>query len=82
MINFALQITGGNGSAEGVIFAGLDLAWLSNHLKERGLAPGDRVAVMLPNVPYFGAVYYGGGIPRKRWLLDHERGARASERAA
>jgi AraC family transcriptional regulator of adaptative response/methylated-DNA-[protein]-cysteine methyltransferase len=25
---------------------------------------------------------YGGGIPRKRWLLDHERGARASERAA
>ena len=25
---------------------------------------------------------YGGGIPRKRWLLDHERGGRASERAA
>ncbi len=28
-------------------------------LKERGLEPGDRVAIMLPNVPYFGAVYYG-----------------------
>jgi long-chain acyl-CoA synthetase len=28
-------------------------------LKERGLGPGDRVGVMLPNVPYFGAVYYG-----------------------
>ncbi|HTT28218.1 MAG TPA: long-chain fatty acid--CoA ligase [Solirubrobacteraceae bacterium] len=28
-------------------------------LKERGLQPGDRVGVMLPNVPYFGAVYYG-----------------------
>jgi long-chain acyl-CoA synthetase len=28
-------------------------------LKERGLRPGDRVGVMLPNVPYFGVVYYG-----------------------
>ena len=28
-------------------------------LKERGLEPGDRVGIMLPNVPYFGAVYYG-----------------------
>jgi long-chain acyl-CoA synthetase len=25
----------------------------------RGLVPGDRVGVMLPNVPYFAAVYYG-----------------------
>src|SRR5690606_26809638 len=28
-------------------------------LKDKGVAPGDRVAIMLPNVPYFGAVYYG-----------------------
>ena len=28
-------------------------------LKDRGLEPGDRVGVMLPNVPYFGLVYYG-----------------------
>jgi long-chain acyl-CoA synthetase len=28
-------------------------------LKDRGLVPGDRVGVMLPNVPYFGIVYYG-----------------------
>src|SRR3954464_11842025 len=28
-------------------------------LKEKGLQPGDRVGVMLPNVPYFGVVYYG-----------------------
>src|SRR5215467_10515719 len=28
-------------------------------LKERGVAPGDRVGIMLPNVPYFGIVYYG-----------------------
>jgi long-chain acyl-CoA synthetase len=28
-------------------------------LKDRGLQPGDRVGVMLPNVPYFGVVYYG-----------------------
>jgi long-chain acyl-CoA synthetase len=35
-------------------------------LKDKGVAPGDRVGIMLPNVPYFGAVYYGilraGGI--------------------
>ncbi len=28
-------------------------------LKERGLEPGDRVGIMLPNVPYFGPAYYG-----------------------
>src|SRR4029453_19355451 len=28
-------------------------------LKSRGIEPGDRVAIMLPNVPYFPVVYYG-----------------------
>ncbi len=28
-------------------------------LKEKGIEPGDRVGIMLPNVPYFGIVYYG-----------------------
>src|SRR6186997_1072234 len=28
-------------------------------LKEKGVQPGDRVGIMLPNVPYFGVVYYG-----------------------
>src|ERR687886_643123 len=28
-------------------------------LKAHGLQPGDRVGIMLPNVPYFGIVYYG-----------------------
>jgi hypothetical protein len=37
MINFALQIADDTGSPAGVIFAGLDLAWLSDHLKEAGL---------------------------------------------
>ena len=32
---------------------------VAGFLKERGLQPGDRVGIMLPNVPYFGAVYYG-----------------------
>jgi long-chain acyl-CoA synthetase len=32
---------------------------VAGFLKDRGLAPGDRVGVMLPNVPYFGIVYYG-----------------------
>src|SRR3954453_4995486 len=28
-------------------------------LKDRGVKPGDRVGLMLPNVPYFPVVYYG-----------------------
>ena len=28
-------------------------------LKEKGLEPGDRVGIMLPNVPYFPIAYYG-----------------------
>jgi long-chain acyl-CoA synthetase len=28
-------------------------------LKSKGMEPGDRVGIMLPNVPYFGALYYG-----------------------
>jgi long-chain acyl-CoA synthetase len=28
-------------------------------LKARGLEPGDRVGIMLPNVPYFAVAYYG-----------------------
>ncbi len=28
-------------------------------LKDKGVTPGDRVGIMLPNVPYFAAVYYG-----------------------
>jgi long-chain acyl-CoA synthetase len=28
-------------------------------LREKGVGPGDRVGVMLPNVPYFAVVYYG-----------------------
>src|SRR5437763_15452120 len=28
-------------------------------LRAQGVGPGDRVAIMLPNVPYFAVVYYG-----------------------
>ncbi|HZG48586.1 MAG TPA: long-chain fatty acid--CoA ligase [Thermoleophilaceae bacterium] len=34
-------------------------ARVAHLLKSKGLAPGDRVGLMLPNVPYFPAVYYG-----------------------
>src|SRR5215211_370108 len=34
-------------------------AHIAGLLKERGLQPGDRVGLMLPNVPYFPAIYYG-----------------------
>lgn len=31
----------------------------AGHLKAQGIEPGDRVGLMLPNVPYFPIVYYG-----------------------
>ena len=34
-------------------------ARLATLLRERGLEPGDRVGVMLPNVPEFPVAYYG-----------------------
>jgi hypothetical protein len=40
MINFSQQLNDSNGDlAAGVIFAGLDLTWLSDHLKGNGLPP-------------------------------------------
>ncbi len=52
----------------GLSYAELDdrSARLASLLRERGIAPGDRVGVMLPNVPDFPVAYYGvlraGGI--------------------
>jgi long-chain acyl-CoA synthetase len=41
-------------------------ALMAGLLAEKGIAPGDRVGIMLPNVPYFAVCYYGvlraGGI--------------------
>src|SRR5918994_5446469 len=34
-------------------------ARIAGLLRERGVGPGDRVAVMLPNVPYFPVAYFG-----------------------
>ena len=34
-------------------------ARLAGMLRERGLEPGDRVGLMLPNVPHFPLAYYG-----------------------
>jgi long-chain acyl-CoA synthetase len=42
-------------------FAALEgmAAHIAGLLVERGVEPGDRVGMMLPNVPYFPAIYYG-----------------------
>jgi long-chain acyl-CoA synthetase len=44
-----------------VTYAMLDesSARVAGLLKSKGVEPGDRVGIMLPNVPYFGVVYYG-----------------------
>src|SRR5437762_193582 len=45
MIHFALKFDSGDGYAAGVVFAGLDLRWLSEHLKERGLSPTSSILI-------------------------------------
>ncbi len=45
-IHFALQFSDDpGGPVSGVVFAGLDLAWLSEHLKERGLTPTQSILI-------------------------------------
>jgi signal transduction histidine kinase len=45
MIHFALKFDHGDGRTAGVVFAGLDLAWLLEHLKERGLSPTSSILI-------------------------------------
>jgi len=49
-------------------------ARIAHLLEERGLKPGDRVGLMMPNVPYFPAIYYailraGGAVVPMNVLL-------------
>src|SRR5580704_6055673 len=58
MIHFAERFEDDDGVIAGVVFAGLDLAWLSDHLKERGLAPtasiliADREGNIIARLPH------------------------------
>src|SRR5215469_8057232 len=45
MIHFAVRFVSSDGHVAGVVFAGLDLAWLSDHLKDRGLAPTSSILI-------------------------------------
>src|SRR5579864_5597965 len=45
MIHFAHQFRDNNGKVAGVVFAGLSLDWLSEHLKERGLTPSQSILI-------------------------------------
>jgi two-component system, sensor histidine kinase and response regulator len=57
-IHFAERFEDGNGHIGGVVFAGLDLAWLSDHLKKRGLSPtasiliADREGNIIARLPH------------------------------
>src|SRR6266446_1752217 len=45
MIHFAQQFRGPDGKLAGVVFAGVDLKWLAEHLKERGLSPSQSILI-------------------------------------
>jgi signal transduction histidine kinase len=58
MIHFAERFYDGEGRIAGLVFAGLDLDWLSEHLKERGLSPtasiliADREGNIIARLPH------------------------------
>jgi two-component system, sensor histidine kinase and response regulator len=58
MIHFAERFENGEGHIAGVVFAGLNLAWLSDHLRERGLSPtasiliADREGNIIARLPH------------------------------
>jgi signal transduction histidine kinase len=45
MIHFATKFKDMTGATAGVVFVGLDLDWLSGHLKERGLSPTSSILI-------------------------------------
>src|SRR5436305_2131783 len=45
MIHFAERLYDANGKVNGIVFAGLDLKWLAEHLKERGLTPSQSILI-------------------------------------
>jgi signal transduction histidine kinase len=57
MIHFAQRFLGPDGKVAGIVFAGLDLDWLSSHLTERGLPPtasvliADRLGNIIARLP-------------------------------
>ena len=57
-IHFAHTFRDDNGEVAGIVFAGLDLGWLSDHLKERGLTPtqsiliADRLGNIIARLPH------------------------------
>jgi signal transduction histidine kinase len=58
MIHFAIRFHGPDGKVAGLVFAALDLDWLSEHLKERGLWPtasiliADREGNIIARLPH------------------------------
>ncbi|MBV8506086.1 MAG: response regulator, partial [Alphaproteobacteria bacterium] len=58
MIHFAERFEDDDGHVAGIVFAGLDLAWLSDHIKERGLPPtasiliADREGNIIARLPH------------------------------
>jgi signal transduction histidine kinase len=45
MVHFAVKFDDADGRGAGVVFAGLDLSWLSEHLRERGLSPTSSILI-------------------------------------
>src|SRR6266436_1920413 len=45
MIHFAHRFRDNSGKFAGVVYAGLDLKWLADHLKERGLTPSQSILI-------------------------------------
>src|SRR3982074_2026310 len=62
MIHFAERFYDPNGKVAGIVFAGLDLKWLAEHLKERGLTSSQSILIA-DRLGHIGARVPHGGAP-------------------
>ena len=52
-----------------ITYAALDgaTAMMAGLLRSKGIEPGDRVGIMLPNVPHFAIAFYGASARARSW---------------
>ena len=73
MIHFAIKFKDPSGDTAGVVFVGLDLDWLSGHLKERGLSPTSSILIADREGNIIARLPHPGALVGKNMRKSHER---------
>lgn len=73
MIHFAERFDDGDGHIAGVVFAGLDLTWLCDYLKERGLPPTASVLIADREGNIIARLPHSASLVGKNMRKSHEK---------